>query len=370
MPATPTKKSEAPASSDKKKGANPRTLAVLAALLLVILALIFLVPRAPAPPSSPERPDTVFVDKAGLVSPKFVEETSKWLYAIKLFDGVVYIDGAPPEGALQPWTVQTATEWGVGREREDRGLVLFVFRDARVVRAEIGYGLEGALPDVTVKRLLESLVVPAFARGDYEAGLEAFIRTVYEGLGGDAEAARQAMEEAGKPNDPWGEMWHDAWKNGARLLPAVWHAFAQGSVVERIVIVAFALPILFFSVMSLVALVASIQILIRFPRKLRAFRAAEASGAGAKPAPAQPASQADPDEIPAWLRGTSPKFGAFLLLVPVFMGVFLAGMSGAIAVMVFSMAPDSITRQGKFGGGGVEVRWPVAAQVSLPANPG
>jgi uncharacterized membrane protein YgcG len=285
MSAMPTKKPEAPPPGDKKKGANPRTLAVLAALLLVSLGLIFLVPRAPAPPSSPERPDTVFVDKVGLVSPGYAEETAKWLHAIKLFEGVVYIDGTPPEGALQPWTVQTATAWGVGRERADRGLVLFVFRDARVVRAEVGYGLEGALPDVTVKRLLESLVVPAFARGDYEAGFEAFIRTVYEGLGGDAEAARQAMEEAGKPNDPWGEMWHDAWKNGARLPPAVWHAFAQGSVVERIVIVAFALPILFFSVMSLVALAASIQMLIRFPGKLRAFRAAAASSSGAKPAP-------------------------------------------------------------------------------------
>lgn len=370
MPAMPTKKTEAPPSSDKKKGANPRTLAILAAMLLILLALILMVPRAPAPPASPERPDTVFVDKAGLVSPKFVEVTSKWLYAIKLFEGVVYIDGKPPEGELLPWTVQTATEWGVGREREDRGLVLFVFRDARAVRAEIGYGLEGELPDVTVKHLLDSLVVPAFARGDYEAGFEAFIKTVYEKLGGDAEAARQAMEEAGKPNDPWGEMWHDAWKNGARLLPAVWQAFAQGSVVERIGIVAFALPILFFTVMSLVALAASIQMLSQFPRKLRAFRAAGRSGAGAKPAPAQNPGKAASEEIPDWLRGTSPKLGAFLLLVPVFMGIFLAGLSGAIAVMVFSMAPDSITRQGKFGGGGVEVRWPVPAQVTQPANPG
>jgi uncharacterized membrane protein YgcG len=359
---------EPPAPSGRNK--RPRNIGIVVAVLLMAAALIFLVPRAPAPPASPERPDTVFVDKAGLVSPKYVEETSKWLYAIKLFEGVVYIDGKPPEGVLQPWTVQTATEWGVGRAREDRGLVLFVFRDARVVRAEIGYGLEGALPDVTVRRLLESLVVPAFARGDYEAGFEAFIKTVYEKLGGDAEASRQATEEASKPNNPWGEMWSDAWKNGARLLPAVWHAFSQGSVVERIGIVAFALPILFFSVMSLVALAASIQMLIQFPRKLCAFRTAGTSGTGAKPAPAQNAGQAAQDEIPAWLRGTSPKIGAFLLLVPVFMGVFLAGLSGAIAVMVFSMAPDSITRQGKFGGGGVEVQWPVPAQASQPANPG
>lgn len=48
-----------------------------------------------------------------------------------------------------------------------------------------------------------------------------------------------------------------------------------------------------------------------------------------------------------------------MLLTPVVMGLFLALLCAAIAVMVFSMAPDYFTRQGKFGGGGVEVSWPV-----------
>ncbi len=364
----------------KMRALDPWKVRLLAAgLLTALLALIFLVPRTPAPPPSPARPDTVFLDKAGLVSPEFAKETTTWLHAIQLFEGVVYIDGKPPEGTLQPWTVQTATEWGVGTDRQYRGLVLFIFRDARVVRVEVGYGLEGALPDVMVKRLLEAIVVPAFSQGRYEAGLEAFIKTVYEGLGGDAEAGRRALEEAGKPHNAWAEIWDDAWNNGTRLLPAVWRFFSQGSTVDRVGVIAFTLPILFFSVISLVALAVSIQMLIGLPRKMRALRTAAAPTptgmVGGKPTRANAscraksigASRVSPDassndtrhDVPEWLRGTQPHWAALILLTPVAMGLFLVLLSAAIAVMVFSMAPDYFTRQGKFGGGGVEVSWPV-----------
>jgi len=348
VPFKPTKPTEVRTPSNIGKGVRSRTLAILAALLLAFLALIFLVPREPAPPPSPARPDTVFVDKAGLVSPGFVEEISKWLYAIKLFDGVVYIDGKPPEGNLQPWTVQTAAEWGVGREHEDRGMVLFIFRDARIVRAEVGYGLEGILPDVTVKRMLETFVVPAFAQGRYEQGLEAFIRTVYEGLGGDAEAARMAMDTASRPNETWTETWSAAWRYGERLVPAVWRFYSQGSALDRFGVLAFATPILFFSIMSVIVLVASLRMLVKLPRQLRALRAG-ATG--------------DPEAIgalPEIVRDCDSRWGSVMLAVPVVMGLFLFALNAAIAVFIFSMAPDELTRQGRFGGGGVAVGWPFA----------
>jgi uncharacterized membrane protein YgcG len=336
-----------PRAPVKKKGLSRRAAGVLLAMLLIALALIFLIPRAPAPPPSPARPDTVFVDKVGLVSPRYAQEVSKWLYAIKLFEGVVYIDGKPPEGDLQPWTIQTASEWGVGTEKEDRGLVLFIFSDARVVRAEIGYGLEGALPDVTVKRLLETLVVPAFAQGRYEQGLEAFIKTVYEGLGGDAEAGRQALEAASRPNAPWTKTWNAAWKYGERLLPAVWRFYSQGSALERFGVLAFATPILFFATMSVIVLLATLRMLANLPRQLRALRA----GAAGNPEAAS--------VLPEIVRNSSPRWARVMLAVPVVMGLFLFALNAAIAVCIFSMAPDELTRQGRFGGGGVAVNWPV-----------
>ncbi len=326
---------------------------VAIAIVILIFALIFMVPRAPAPPPSPERPETVIVDNAGLLSPEFIEETARWLHAIQLFEGVIYIDGAPPEGDLQPWTVQTATEWGVGTDKQDRGLVLFIFRDTRTVRAEIGYGLEGMLPDVTMKRLLETLVAPAFAQGQYEAGLETLIKTLYEGLGGDAEAGRLALEAAAKPHDSWSELWNSAWQNGARLLPAVWRFYRQGTALDRFGVFAFALPLVFFTTTSLVALVISLKMLIRLPgmwRMKESPRTDDSRMASGK--------QPNPRELPLALHNANPGWRAFMLLTPIAMGIFLALLSGAIATLVFAMAPDSLTRQGKFGGGGVAIIWP------------
>ncbi len=339
----------APASrvSDKPKGVRPRSFGILAAVLLLGLALIFLIPRAPSPPPSPARSDTVFVDKVGLVSPEYAQQMSSRLHAIKLFEAVVFIDGQPPAGDLQPWTVQTATEWGVGTDRADRGLVLFVFRDARIVRVEVGYGLEGVLPDVMLKRLLETLAVPAFARGDYQQGLEAFIETVYQGLGGDAEATRLAMAAAAHPNAPWTETWNAAWKYGERLLPAVWRFYAQGSALDRFGVLAFATPILFFSCMSVIVLFATLRMLAKLPRQFRALRA----GAAASPE--------DAAALPEIVRGSSPRWARILLGVPVVMGLFLFVLNAAIAMFIFSMAPDELTRQGRFGGGGVAVNWPL-----------
>jgi uncharacterized protein len=332
-------------ATGNKKGMSRRAAGVLVAMLLIALALIFLIPRAPAPPPSPARPDTVFVDKVGLVSPQYAQEVSKWLYAIKLFEGVVYIDGKPPEGDLQPWTIQTATEWGVGRDNQDRGLVLFIFSDAHVVRVEIGYGLEGTLPDVTVKRLLETLVVPAFAQGRYEQGLEAFIKTVYEGLGGDAEAGRQALAAASRPNAPWTETWNAAWKYGERLLPAVWRFYSQGSALDRFGVLAFATPILFFATMSVIVLLATLRMLANLPRQFRALTAG---------ATGNPEAMA---VLPDIVRNSSPRWARVMLAVPVVMGLFLFALNAAIAVFIFSMAPDELTRQGRYGGGGVAVEW-------------
>jgi uncharacterized protein len=354
-----------PRAPGKKKGMSRRAAGVLLAMLLIALALIFLIPRAPAPPPSPARPDTVFVDKVGLVSPEFALETSRWLYAMNLFEGVVYIDGKTPEGDLQPWTVQTASEWGVGTERQDRGLVLFIFRDPRVVRAEIGYGLEGVLPDVTVKRLLETLVAPAFSQGQYEKGLEAFIKMVYEMLGGDAASARQALEEAGKPNDAWGETLEAAWKNGARLLPAVWRFYSQGTYLDRFGVLAFATPILFFSVVSLVAFLISLRMLVLLPGKLRALWTAPAAAVSPdentrKRAPNNAPKGAPRNAPAASLAGLGdgdPRWGTFMLVTPIVLGVFLFLITGAIATLIFSMAPDYFTRQGQYGGGGVAVTW-------------
>ena len=58
--------------------------------------------------------------------------------------------------------MRAAQKWGAGQKQEDNGAILFVFTGDRKVRIEVGYGLEGAMPDVTAKRIIEEEIVPRF----------------------------------------------------------------------------------------------------------------------------------------------------------------------------------------------------------------
>lgn len=62
-------------------------------------------------------------------------------------------------------------QWGVGKRGNDNGvLILCAVRDRRV-RIEVGYGLEGALPDALCGRIIRDRIVPHVKVGDYSAGL-------------------------------------------------------------------------------------------------------------------------------------------------------------------------------------------------------
>jgi uncharacterized protein len=61
--------------------------------------------------------------------------------------------------------------WGIGKKRQDNGLLLLWSRGDRRVRVEVGYGLEGALPDGKVGAILDTYVMPRFKAGDFDQGL-------------------------------------------------------------------------------------------------------------------------------------------------------------------------------------------------------
>lgn len=75
-----------------------------------------------------------------------------------------------PSGSIEDFTIRTAEASGLGRKGVDNGAVLFVFLAERTARIEVGYGLEGALPDGRAHQIL-SAEGPLFARGDYQDGI-------------------------------------------------------------------------------------------------------------------------------------------------------------------------------------------------------
>jgi uncharacterized protein len=62
-------------------------------------------------------------------------------------------------------------KWGIGKKDKDNGVMLFLTVGERRVRIDVGYGLEGILPDITSGHILDNYVMPEFRSGDFGAGL-------------------------------------------------------------------------------------------------------------------------------------------------------------------------------------------------------
>ena len=63
-------------------------------------------------------------------------------------------------------------DWGIGTKTNNNGVVILVAKDDHKIRIETGYGLEGAIPDVTAKSIIDNDITPEFRKGNYYRGLD------------------------------------------------------------------------------------------------------------------------------------------------------------------------------------------------------
>lgn len=78
--------------------------------------------------------------------------------------------------------------WGIGKKGEDNGLVILVAQQERRVRIEVGYGLEGVLPDGLAGEIIRYEIIPRFKQGDYGDGLLAATYKIGKIVGGETVA--------------------------------------------------------------------------------------------------------------------------------------------------------------------------------------
>ncbi len=86
--------------------------------------------------------------------------------------------------------------WGVGQKDKNNGALLLVAYEDHKIWIATGYGLEGALPDVTVKGIVETDMVPAFRDGNYNDGIVAAMTSMQKHIGGEYTADRYTPEES------------------------------------------------------------------------------------------------------------------------------------------------------------------------------
>ena len=147
---------------------------------------------APAEDALPPPPEHYFNDYAGVV-PKDVAERLD--AKLRDFDEqsssqiVVTVFPELPSPSLEDFTIRAAQSWRVGRKKLDNGVVLFVFIKDRKMRIEVGYGLEGALPDATANGIIRDVMAPRSRQGDYGGGLDAAVDAIIAATRGEYQAA-------------------------------------------------------------------------------------------------------------------------------------------------------------------------------------
>jgi uncharacterized protein len=83
---------------------------------------------------------------------------------------VLIVPTTAPE-TIEQYSIRVAEAWKIGRKKIDDGALLVIAKDDRKLRIEVGYGLEGALTDVTSKRIIDEIITPKFRSGDFAGGI-------------------------------------------------------------------------------------------------------------------------------------------------------------------------------------------------------
>jgi len=113
---------------------------------------------------------------------------------------VLIIASTKPE-EIEQYSIRVVDSWKLGREKPDDGVLVLVAKDDRKMRIEVGYGLEGAIPDLIAKRIITEIMVPSFRQGDFYGGINNALEQLMRLISGE-----NLPEPAhSKPND--GKLW-------------------------------------------------------------------------------------------------------------------------------------------------------------------
>ena len=178
-----------------------------AGLLFAVLPLLLLAGvLAASGPVVPPTPTRFVTDKAGVIA---ADVTARLEGRLRDFEKetsnqfLVYTERTVPDGTtLEEYTVACAQAWKAGQTQRKNGMILFVFPGSRRARLEVGYGLEGAMPDALARQVLDEQVLPRFRTGDYSGGISAGVSSAIAATHGEYKGTGRTRGERGSSGLP------------------------------------------------------------------------------------------------------------------------------------------------------------------------
>lgn len=178
--------------------------------LVCLLAVILPGPAALAQQPVPALSGRV-TDLTGTLNREQRDQLEAQLAAIEQRKGsqvvVLFVETTQPE-PIEDFSIRVAEAWKIGRgkvdgKRIDDGVLIVVAKADRKVRIEVGYGLEGAIPDALARRIIDQSIVPRFRAGDYHGALQAAVADLGRLIEGEPLPAVQSGQGAQDEGVDW-----------------------------------------------------------------------------------------------------------------------------------------------------------------------
>src|SRR6058998_671737 len=168
--------------------------------LLVAAFFALLATKSQGAEVIPPKPDRYFNDYAGVVSKsaalRFNEELAQFERETSDQVVVAIFPKMRSDSDVADYTQRVAQSWGVGQKERRNCVVLFVFVQDRKMFIQVGYGLEGALPDATAFDITERHIKPLFRTGNYDAGLATGIDLICKAIRGEYKGSGKTVAES------------------------------------------------------------------------------------------------------------------------------------------------------------------------------
>ena len=140
-------------------------------LLLIMLCVLPAQAEVPVPPLKNR-----VTDLTRTLTPNQTDTLEQLLKSLEARKGsqvaLLMLPTTRPE-TIEQYSMRVVEAWKLGRKGIDDGVLLLVAKDDRTLRIEVGYGLEGVMPDATANRIIDEIIAPFFKQGDFYGGLQA-----------------------------------------------------------------------------------------------------------------------------------------------------------------------------------------------------
>jgi uncharacterized protein len=146
------------------------------------------------------------VDQTATLSSDDIAALTQTIRNLELRKGsqiaVLIVPTTEPE-SIEQFSIRVAEAWKIGRKKIDDGALLVVAKNDHKLRIEVGYGLEGALTDVTARRIIDEVITPKFRSGDFAGGISAGVARIIAVIDGEPLPAPAPEASHGQDFGDW-----------------------------------------------------------------------------------------------------------------------------------------------------------------------